>query len=234
MRSTPTVRGSIYQWFKKYIGNNYLVDKGAVRIQQIIVSNDNLDTFTKLLSKSTGEYKPIKLEEVSYDWEVKLAEYYNQHADERLDYSLCIYEPCYLSVTRSVPELNFEKHLEKKAGQIEWWFKNGASKRDFFGIKYEENGMPQTFHPDYLIQFKSGKVFIGDTKAGSTARGAKLKAEALQRYIANQNANGKNLVGGIIIEDATKKWRLNQNSEYVYDKNDLTNWAFFDDVVNKQ
>lgn len=237
-RSIPTVRMAIYQWFKKYIGINYQLDNGAVRIQQIFVSNKSRDIFTTLLSKATGEYKPIKkeevkakIEELNYDWEVKQEEFYNQHADEKQDYSLCIYEPCYLSVERSSPESNFEKHLEKKENEIEWWFKNGESKKDFFGIRYEENGMPQTFYPDYIIQLKSGKIFIGDTKAGVTATDAKLKAEALQRYITDQNAIGKNLVGGILVIDATKNWRLNQNSEYLYDKHDLTSWSYFDEVI---
>lgn len=240
-RSITTVRMAIYQWFKKHIGINYQADNGAVRIQQICVSNKNRDAFTTLLSKATGEFKPVKkeevkakIEEIVYDWELKPEEFYNQHADEKLDYTLCIYEPCYLSVERSTPERNFEKHLEKKGSEIEWWFKNGESKRDFFGIRYEENGMPQTFYPDYIIQLKSGKTFIGDTKAGATATEAKLKAEALQRYITDLNASGGNLLGGILVEDATKKWRLNQNYEYFYDKNDLTTWSFFDDVVKNK
>ena len=143
-----------------------------------------------------------------------------------------MYTPCYLSVDRSKPEQEFEKHLEEKASNyIDWWFKNGESKRDFLGIKYEENKMPQTFYPDYIVQLKTDSVFIGDTKAGDTAVGAKSRAEALQVYIAAQNALGKNLIGGILVQDTTKKWRLNQNAEYHYNKNDLTTWSYFDDVI---
>lgn len=238
-RSVPTVRMAIYQWFKKYIGINYQVNNNAVLIQQIILNNDNREIFTTLLSKATGIYKPIKIEEVkakieefTYDWEVKLEEFYNQHADEKVDYQLCVYEPCYLSVDRSKPEQDFEKHLEEKVNShIDWWFKNGESKRDFLGVKYVENNMPQTFYPDYVIQLKTGNVFIGDTKAGNTAKEAKARAEALQAYIKAQNALGKKLVGGILVFDSTKKWRLNQNADYSYDKNDLTSWAFFDEVI---
>jgi len=114
---------------------------------------------------------------------------------------------------------------------VEWWFKNGVSKKDFFGIKYEENDLPQTFYPDYIIQLTSGKTFIGDTKAGSTATEATSRAEALQVYIKDQNAKGKNLVGGIIIKDDTKKWRVNQQDSYNYDKNDLTKWVYFDNII---
>jgi type III restriction enzyme len=234
-RSIPTIRGAIYQWFKKYLGINYQMENGIIDIQYLFLHEKNLSEFSMLLSKATGEYKPIKkaevkekLEETIYDWDIKKEEFFNQYADEKLDYKLCIYEPCYLAIDRSSPEREFEKYLETKTEKIEWWFKNGANKKDFLGIKYEENELPQTFYPDYIIQLKSGKTFIGDTKAGSTATEAKSRAEALQAYIKDQNAKGKNLVGGIIIKDDTKKWRLNQQVTYNYDKNDLTKWAYFE------
>lgn len=237
-RSVPTVRGAIYQWFKKYLGINYQMENGIIHIQYLFLHDKNLSKFSELLSKATGEYKPIKKEEVKakieetfYDWDIKKEEFFNQHTDEKLDYKLCIYEPCYLAKDRSTPEKEFEKHLETKVDKVEWWFKNGVSKKDFFGIKYEENDFPQTFYPDYIIQLKSGKTFIGDTKAGSTATEASSRAEALQVYIKDQNIKGKNLIGGIIIKDNTKKWRVSQQDIYNYDKNDLTKWDYFDDII---
>lgn len=237
-RSVPTVRGAIYQWFKKYLGINYQMENGIIHIQYLFLHDKNLSKFSELLSKATGEYKPIKkaevkakIEETVYYWDIKKEEFFNQHTDEKLDYKLCIYEPCYLGKDRSTPEKEFEKYIETKADKIEWWFKNGVSKKDFFGIKYEENDLPQTFYPDYIIQLTSGKTFIGDTKAGSTATEATSRAEALQVYIKDQNAKGKNLVGGIIIKDDTKKWRVNQQDSYNYDKNDLTKWVYFDNII---
>lgn len=237
-RSVPTVKGAIYQWFKKYLGINYQAENGIIHIQYLFLHDKNLSKFSELLSKATGEYKPIKkievkekIDETIYDWDIKKEEFFNQHTDEKLEYKLCIYDPCYLSKNRSAPEKEFEKHLETKTDIIEWWFKNGVSKKDFFGIKYEENDLPQTFYPDYIIQLKSGKIFIGDTKSGSTATEAKSRAEALQAYIKDQNKNGKNLIGGIIIKDDTKKWRVIQQEFYNYDKNDLTNWEYFDNII---
>lgn len=240
-RSVPTVRGAIYQWFKKYLGINYQMENGVIHIQYLFLHNKNLETFSRLLSQATGEYKPFKkaevkakIEETIYEWDVKKEEYFNQHTDEKLNYKLCIYEPCYLAKDRSTPEKEFEKYLETKADKVEWWFKNGDSKKDFFGIKYEVNDLPQTFYPDYIIQLKSGKTFIGDTKAGSTATEAKSRAEALQAYIKDQNAKGKNLVGGIIINEKDNckgHWRVNRQDDYLFDKNDLTKWEFFDNLL---
>lgn len=237
-RSIPAVRGAIYQWFKKYLGINYQMENGVIHIQYLFLHPKNLDKLTQLLSKATGEYKPIKkaevrekIEEQIYEWEVKKEEFFNQHTDEKLNYKLYIYDPCFLSKDRSIPEKEFENHLETKADKIEWWFKNGMSKKDFFGIKYEENDLPQTFYPDYIIQLKSGKTFIGDTKAGSTATEATSRAEALKVYITDQNNKGKNLIGGIIIKDSNNKWRVNQQVKYNYDKNDLMKWDFFDETI---
>lgn len=240
-RSVPTVRGSIYQWFKKYLGINYQMENGIIHIQYLFLHDRNLDTFSRLLSQATGEYKPIKkaevrakIEETIYEWDVKKEEFFNQHTDEKLDYKLCIYSPCYLEKDRSTTEKEFEKHLETKADKIEWWFKNGESKKDFLGIKYEENDLPQTFYPDYIILLKSGKIFVGDTKAGITATEAKLRAEALHKYIIEQNEKGKNLVGGIIVNEKINysgHWRVNQKANYNFDKNDLTEWEFFDNLI---
>jgi type III restriction enzyme len=237
-RSVPTVRSAIYQWFKKYLGINYHIENGIIHIQYLFLHNKNLSKFSELLSKATGEYKPIKkaevkakIEETFYDWDIKKEEFFNQHTDEKLDFKVCIYEPCYLDKDRSTPEKEFEIHLESKIAKIDWWYKNGVNKKDFFGIKYEENGLPQTFYPDYILQLKSGLIFIGDTKAGSTATEATSRAEALQEYIKEQNTKGKKIIGGIIIKDDTKKWRVNQQAIYNYDKNDLTKWDYFDNII---
>jgi len=233
-RSIPTVKQSIYLWCRKYLSIQF-GDGGLIKIQKIIVNQNNIDCFKKLISNSTDVYKPIKQEKIkerveeseSFElWEVKNEEFYNQHTDELVDYKLCIYDPCYLGKDRSTPEKEFEKHLETKADKIDWWFKNGVSKKDYFGIKYEENDLPQTFYPDYIIQLKTGKIFIGDTKGGFTAKDATLKAEALQKYIIEHN-----LIGGIIIKDINNQWRLNQQEIYSYDINDLTKWEYFDDIL---
>lgn len=59
--------------------------------------------------------------------------------------------------------------------------------------------------PETDLCFLWVSIGKGDTTTNATSR-----AEALQAYIKNQNAKGKNLVGGIIIKDDKKKWRVNQ------------------------
>ena len=237
-RSVPIVRGSIYQWFKKYLDINYQAENGVINIQYIFLNNKNLSKFTQILSKATGDYKPIKkeevkakIEEITYFWDAKKEEFFNQYTDELVDCELYLYTPCYLSANRSNPERKFEKFLETQSAKIDWWYKNGEGKKDFLGIRYEENGFPMTFYPDFIVKLKSGSVLIGDTKAGITASDATPKANALQQYIESQKLLGKNLIGGIFIEDGTGKWRINQHKSYSYDKHDLTSWDFIEDIL---
>ena len=51
-RSVPTVRGAIYQWFKKYLGINYQMENGIIHIQYLFLHDKNLATFSRLLSEA--------------------------------------------------------------------------------------------------------------------------------------------------------------------------------------
>jgi type III restriction enzyme len=236
-RSIPTVRESIYIWFRNYLGINPRSENGATTIQMLFLHDQNRAIFTQLLSQATGEYKPIKkdevkkkIDEIEYSWNISKDAYFNQHTDEKVDCDLYIYKPCYLSASRLRPEREFESHLETMKDKVLWWYKNGESNKDYFGIKYTENQMPQTFYPDYIVQYKSGSIGIFDTKKGSTAKEATPKATALQLYIKENSKKGKNLVGGIVIKDNTGQWRIHQKENYSYDLNDLREWEYFDTI----
>lgn len=229
--SVPIVRGVIYQWFKKYLGMDYQMENGVVHILYLFLHPENLKTFSELLNQSTQAYKSIKkakliskIKETIYDWDVNNEMFFNQHTDEKLDYKLNVFYPCFLSKNRSNSEKDFENYLETKTNKIEWWFKNGEHKKDFFGIKYEENGLPQAFYPDYIIQLKSGKTFIGEIKSTNNT----AIAEALQTYIEAQNAKGKKLTGGMIVKDKKNQWRVNQLKNY---NKDFTDWNYFENLL---
>jgi type III restriction enzyme len=236
-RSNSIVRQCIYQWFKNYLGIDYRADNGIIHIQNLFLHPNNIAVYSRLLNEATETYKPAKKKEVKekieekyYSWDIKFEEFYNQHTDELIESKLNIYDKCYLSKMRSNPEKEFEKYLETKTEKINWWFKNGVSKQDFLGIRYEENDFPKTFYPDYIIQLKNGKILIADTKAGNTAVEAISRAEALYKYIETENVKGKNLIGGILVQQA-QHWKINVSKTYLYNKNDLTNWKFLDDIM---
>jgi len=236
-RSIPIVRSCIYRWFKVYLGMDYFLEKGIIHIQNIFLHPNNIGTYSRLLNEATEKYKPQKKQEVKskieerfYVWDVSFEEFYNTHTDELVKSNLCVYDKCFLNINRSIPEREFEKYLESKTDKIVWWFKNGENKQDYFGIKYEENDFPKTFYPDYIIQLKNEKILIVDTKSGNTAIDAKSKAEALYKYVILENEKGKNLIGGIVVQQG-KFWKIYLSETYLFNKNDLANWSFLDDII---
>jgi len=131
--------------------------------------------------------------------------------------------------------INLKEYQDKKVNELVTAISDllplvAENKQDYLGIKYEENDFPKTFYPDYIIQLKNGKILIVDTKSGNTAVEAKSRAEALYKYIKKENESDINLLGGIIVQQG-KDWKVNLNEIYLYDKNDLTNWTFLDDII---
>ena len=94
-----------------------------------------------------------------------------------------------------------------------------------FGIKY---GKESTFQPDFLVLFTDGKLGIFDTKAsGNREDENKFKNEALQKYIKEENQKGKNLFGGLIIQE-WEHFRINQKDIYNGFRNAFGDWEFLD------
>ena len=90
------------------------------------------------------------------------------------------------------------------------------------------DNLPRIFYPDYVIQLKSGKLIIGDTKSGQTAEDSLPKALVLEKYL---NLIGKDkALGGIFILDKANRWRVNTTPAKSFDLSDLTQWLYLDDL----
>ena len=124
---------------------------------------------------------------------------YSKNYTER-KYKLSVMQPYYESNSSSQVEKAFVLFLDKKENEIEWWFKNGERDGTFFAVAYKENDEEKPFYVDWIVKYKDGRVGLFDTKGGITAETAKTRAEGLAQYIKEQNAKGKNLFGGIVIE----------------------------------
>lgn len=233
-RSVPIVKTAIYVWFRKYLGAK-MWPEGITLVQKIFVHNGNRSKFEEILASAVETYKGVRAKEVLarveeseqfYDFEIAKESFFNQHVDERVEHEKFIYEPCYLSVSRSTPEKNFEKFLTENNDKIVWWWKNGENKRDYLGVKYEyPAGVIHTFYPDYLVQLIDGRLGIFEIKDMRDRDGGsytKAKAEKLQEYITEQK--GKNLFGGIAIEK-NNGWRVNQKSAYEWSKCENNDWS---------
>jgi len=83
-----------------------------------------------------------------------------------------------------------------------------------------------TFQPDFIVKYKNGKVGIFDTKAvGDREAENKLKAEALQKYIEEENNKGANLFGSLVIKPG-EHFRVNYSSTYQSFKVKEKDWKY--------
>ena len=116
-------------------------------------------------------------------------------------------------------EEGFIKFLEVQEN-ILWWHKQNDSGKENFAIEYfdSQENKERLFYPDFLIMTKENKLFIVDTKKGDTAKSieTKNKAEALQKWIReNQKNYDFGIFGGIVVFEHPV-WKINSNKIYEY------------------
>jgi len=231
-RSISPVLSAIRRWFANYLGiSASKTENGHIKIRDIILSN--YDIFSKLINDSTYIFKDTKkieidekveeIEEWNENWEISIRRAFNPETYKSYDYKLSLYEPCYLNFDSQI-EQDFIEYLEKNNTNIKWWWQNGGEHMALnFGIKYNTKS---TFQPDFIVQFNDGKIGIFDTKAsGYQEEDNKLKGEALQQYIKEENIKGKNLFGGLVIKDG-KHFRINQKEQYKSFKECFGDWEY--------
>lgn len=82
------------------------------------------------------------------------------------------------------------------------------------------------------MQFSGGKLGIFEIKDQNDRDGktlTKAKAEKFQEYIKEQNAKGKQLIGGIVIQK-NGVWKINQKPIYDWDKCECGDWSDWQDL----
>ncbi len=223
--SSDRMKTALYQFFNK----EFKFEKFDPKVQVIILGKENIQAFvdTINLAKETYKIKVIKnlsqkreLKEVP-GWEVPILISYNSKYKKEEDHQ-SIMRPLYVRKP-SEPEKRFMKLLDESV-KVKWWFRNGEGEIKYFAVLYkDENGFERAFYVDFIVMFKDGKIGLFDTKSGITAKDAKHRAEGLQKYIKKQNKKGKKLRGGIAIH-VKGTWRYNDEEEYYYDPNNLSNW----------
>ena len=231
-RSVPAVKTAIYIWFNKTLGAEDWPDPSLLT-QQIFLHTKNRVVFEHVLAKAIGQYVFVKEQEVRerveeseqrYAFELPIESFYNEHTDEIVKVKNYAFEPCYLNTDRSNPEREFETFLNTNALKIDWWWKNGENKQDYFGIKYEYAGSISTFYPDYLVKLSDGRLGLLEVKDTGDRDGktyTKAKAEALQKYIAN--SGNKKLFGGIVVE-RNRAWLINDSKSFDWEKCEHGDW----------
>lgn len=239
-RSVPAVKTAIYIWFQEVLGSKSWGEENMLMAQKVFLHDKNRGYFEHVLAAAIDNYKTVKEQEVHqrieeseqrYPFELKPEQFYNEYTDEVVQARKYAYEPCYLNVDRSRPEREFEAFLNDNSLKIDWWWKNGENKQDYFGIKYEYAGSIYTFYVDYLVKLADGRLGLIEIKDSGDRDGktyTKAKAEALQEYIKSQK--NKKLFGGIIIE-RNKAWQINDKATYDWEKCELGDWSDWGDLV---
>lgn len=237
-RSVPTIKQAIVHAFKKYLGLES-ARGGIMFIQNMIVTNQSI--FNSLLNKSTNAYKPIreielsakKDEEFDDNWEIQAVKNYNPETNQKVNSKLSLHQPLYMELKSGKVdqlELEFINYLDKHEDKIDWFWKNGAEHmKTNFGIQKADRS---TFQPDFIVKFKDGSIGIFDTKAGKgfNENDNEIKSNALYKYVSEERFNGRNVIGGLVIED-NGVFKYYQQSTYKPYLDSPELWEDFDNLL---
>ena len=226
--SSRVIKTALYRFFDKE-----LKMEDYTKIQKIILGTENNQFFKDYLNKAKEVYdeevvKKIKEERETekYIWEVPESVMYNSKAKE-VDYKKSIMNP-HFTKAESKPEKDFISFLEKPDNEVIWWYKSGESEKKYFAVKYRDiKNIPRGFYVDFIVFTKDGKIGLFDTKSGRTAEDSKQKAEALSKYIKEQNEKyNKKLWGGIVVPK-NDSFRYNSQNKYQFNETNLgEDWNF--------
>ena len=187
---------------------------------------------------SKASAKTTSVKELEYQWEVPEFKIFN---DKYVPYETEVHalEPLYSrnrgkdKLFDSANEHRFIDLLIKNEEHIQWWYKNGSSNKEDFAIPYlRKDGTQSLFYVDMVVQFKNGILGLFDPKTIESDPENVVKHNALVNYIEELNQKGKNVTGGIIIENKGS-WRFCRNR--IENDRDLTGWDFFNPAsINRQ
>jgi len=230
VRSHTKIQEAIYDWFDDVLGFG---KKSRIEVQRIVVCSEKnqkiIDSIINNAKEDFNLYKKTNIKkktETPYLWDVPEIEYLSQEYEAVEDFKKYATtgitsrgtEVTFLATERSTPEKRFENFLEDNGDKVDWWYKNGEGKKEYFGIAYALPDGTHTFYPDYIVRFKNGKIGIFETKHETDQNGltvTKAKAEALQDWVSKQKR--KDLIGGIAIEH-NGQWLLHSGKKYNWEK----------------
>ncbi len=189
-----------------------LFDLFYTDVPKVVLYHANKPRFADIISHALKRYQTEQMKSraakaeksyTEYDWEVPAERLYNEQSYVELDnVKNHAMMPYWALQKSSNPEREFTKFLEENTEYIDWWYKNGDAGKQHYAIGYrKKDGTKALFYVDFVIRMKNGQVFLFDTKSwGSDVDGVE-KHNALIDYINNPENKGKNLIGGIIIQD---------------------------------
>ena len=205
--------------------------------KKVVLYHDNKPKFDRLLDLALNRYlrqraaatPEAKRILTTYEWEVPEERVYDGDTHRiKSSFRNHALDPFVELNEAKSPEKKFVAFLEDHSDKIDWWYKNGDKGRTHYAIPYDsDGGGVSLFYPDFVIRMKSGRVYIFDTKSEGSDLFAPAKHNALWDYMQAENAKGKDLRGGIIIQPQGSDYWL--YSEFrIENITDLTSWSIFD------
>lgn len=156
---------------------------------------------------------------------------YNGKSPYQEEFTKNVYKGYLKSASRSAPEKEFEKYLEKNPAVV-WWYKNGDKGDEYFSLVYLDNGKKQKlFYPDYVLSL-NGEIWICETKGGFTSSG---QSEDIDKYSAKKfevlklYCKQNNLHGGFVRFDEGERELFIALEKYS-EEFDAECWKLLDDV----
>ena len=231
--SSDRMRNALYT----FVNENFGIEKYSTNAQALILGTENIAIFESAINTSKEVYQRDIVEKLERkgefiedaSWEIPQIISYNDNYHVFISQK-SIMQPFYKYKDASGPEVKFMKTLEN-SHNVKWWFKNRENEPKYFSIGYvNEDGYNSAFYVDFIVQFIDGTIGLFDTKLGSTAKedAAKLKAEALYKYVNEEKVRDRKFRGGIIIPANSEGtlWKINENSVYTDDFNNPSSWKF--------
>lgn len=226
--STPILELTLKMFFEEYLNIN---EESAIKI---ILNEQNKPKFIEIIDRALLLHERLieqnaslatKTVDISY-WGVPKERNYNDNYEDIITYNN-VMEPFYQSKTASKPERKFANFLSNNKSSIEWWYKNGDQNKEDFAITYfDREGILRGFYVDFIIKLKHGKTALFDTKTLNSDPEFINKHNSLIKYISEQNINGAQLLGGIIIEKDENVWKYSDKP--ISSSKLIQDWISFD------
>lgn len=214
--SSDRMKTAIYLFIKQ----NYKIDKYDPKAQMIVLSKENYQIFINVINLAKERFKRDIIQELNETreieqvekWEVpQLISYSTKYKKKEKKKS--IVRPFY-AAQLSEPEEDFIELIDN-SDKVKWWFRNGQGEIKYFAIPYrDKDGIERCFYVDFIVMMEDGRIGLFDTKKGFTAELARERAEALARYIKEQNKKSKKKLWGGIVTFKDGSCRYNDSESY--------------------
>jgi len=227
--STPVLRGALLAFASEYLG---MMENEAIRMY---LAKANVSQWEDLIKRALVSYEK-KLKDragektvaasIKHDglWTLPDCRSYTPDVYVNRDKEIMKHalRPFFEEIEASEPERHFARYIDRVEA-VEWWYKNGDKGSEHFAVPYVDTGNRESlFYVDFIISTKDGTIWLLDTKSKGSDEEAPNKHKGLLKYIADLNAQGYRLRGGILIEDGSN-WYYPELE--INDTKDLTGWT---------